>query len=103
MPEFFTKEQFAEHLNSKFRIPLQPSGAVELELMEVVGTLSTPRQEQFSLFFRGPADLYLPQMTYHMRHDAMGELDLFIVPIGRDPEGFRYEAVFNRPLDPQGA
>ena len=101
MPEFFTKEGFAEHLNTKFRIPLRPSGALELELTEVVSTLSTPRQEQFSLFFRGPADVYLPQMTYHTEHDALGELDLFIVPVGRQPDGFRYEAVFNRPLDPQ--
>ena len=101
MPEFFTKEGFAEHLNTKFRIPLQPSGAVELELLEVVSTLSTPRQEQFSIFFRGPGNIYLPQRTYRMEHDALGELDLFIVPVGRDPEGFRYEAVFNRPLEPQ--
>lgn len=102
MREFYTKEEFAEHLNTKFHIPLQPSGAVELELLEVVSTLSTPRQEQFSIFFRGPANIYLPQRIYHMQHDAMGELDLFIVPVGREPEGFRYEAVFNRPLDPQG-
>ncbi len=101
MPEFFTKESFAEHLKTKFRIPLQASGAVELELVEVVSTLSTPRQEQFSVYFRGPADIYLPQMTYHMEHDALGELDLFIVPVGRGPEGFQYEAVFNRPLEPQ--
>jgi hypothetical protein len=101
VPEFFTKEEFSEHLNTKFAIPLQPSGAVELELLEVVSTLSTPRQEQFSIFFRGPANIYLPQMTYRMKHDAMGELDLFIVPIGQQPDGFRYEAVFNRPLDPQ--
>ena len=101
MPEFFTKEGFAEHLNTKFRIPLRPSGAVELELVEVVSTLSTPRQEQFSIFFRGPADIYLPQMTYRMEHDALGQLDLFIVPVGRGPEGFQYEAVFNRSLEPQ--
>jgi len=101
VPEFYTKEGFAEHLNTRFTIPLQPSGVIELELLEVVSTLSTPRQEQFSLFFRGPADIYIPQMTYHMKHDAMGELDLFIVPVGRQPDGFRYEAVFNRALDPQ--
>ena len=103
MPEFYTKEGFAEHLNTKFRIPLQSSDEIELELIEVVSTLSTPRQEQFSLFFRGPVNIYLPQMTYHMRHEAMGELDLFIVPVGQQPDGFRYEAVFNRPLDPQDA
>ena len=101
MPELFTKEGFAEHLNTKFRVPLESSGAVELELVEVVSTLSTPRQEQFSVFFSGPADVYLPQMTYRMEHDALGQLDLFIVPVGRTPAGFKYEAVFNRPLEPQ--
>jgi len=25
----------------------------------------------------------------------MGEFDLFLVPIGEDDQGFRYEAVFN--------
>ena len=102
MPEFYTKEQFAEHLNTKFIIPLQPSGAVELELLEVVSTLSTPRQEQFSIYLRGPANIFLPQMTYAMRHEALGEIDLFIVPIGREQDGFRYEAVFNRSLEPEG-
>jgi hypothetical protein len=99
VPEHFTKEAFSEHLNTKFLISLEPAGAVELELIEVVSTLSTPRQEQFSVFFRGPLAIYLPQMTYHMQHEAMGELDLFIVPVGKGQDGFRYEAVFNRALE----
>ena len=99
MPEQFTKEAFSEHLNTKFSIPLQPAGAVELELIEVVSTLSTPRQEQFSVFFRGPGNILLPQMTYHMKHDAMGDIEIFIVPVGKAEDGFRYEAVFNRALE----
>jgi hypothetical protein len=99
VPEYFTKEAFSEHLNTKFRIPLNPSGAIELELIEVVSTISTPRQEQFSIFFRGPQNIYLPQMTYQMEHDQMGALAVFIVPVGRDADGFRYEAVFNRALE----
>jgi hypothetical protein len=90
---------FAEHLNTKFRIPLRPSGAVELELIEVLGTLSTPRQEQFSLFFRGPQNPFLPQSIYHMEHEKMEAIDIFIVPVGREPDGFRYEAVFNYVLE----
>jgi hypothetical protein len=96
VPEQFTKEAFSENLNTKFRIPLQPSGVVELELTEVVSTISTPRQEQFSILLRGPLNIYLPQMTYRMEHDRLGALDLFIVPVGKDEGGFRYEAVFNR-------
>lgn len=95
MSEIMTKEAFAENLNTKFRISLGPSKTAELELIEVLGTLATPRQEQFSIFFRGPLDYLLPQSIYHMEHDRMGELDLFIVPVGRQQDGFRYEAVFN--------
>jgi hypothetical protein len=78
--ENFTKEVFSEHLNTKFRIPLQSSNAAELELINVVGTFSSPRQEQFSVFFRGPLDYLLPQGTYQMEHEKMGALALFIVP-----------------------
>jgi hypothetical protein len=33
---------------------------------------------------------------YRMEHDVLGALDLFLVPIARDEDGFQYEAVFNR-------
>jgi hypothetical protein len=93
--ETLTKEAFAENLNTKFRIPRESSRAAELELIEVVEARSTPRQQQFSIFFRGPLEYLLQQGTYHMEHEKMGAIDLFIVPVSKEPEGFRYEAVFN--------
>jgi hypothetical protein len=51
-------------------------------------------RKQFSLVFRGPAAPVLPQGTYRLSHAELGELDLFLVPIGPDAEGMRYEAVF---------
>lgn len=95
MSEILTKEAFAENLNTKFGISLNNSQTAELELIEVLETMSTPRQEQFSIFFRGPLDYLLPQSTYHMAHEKMGEIDIFLVPVGREQDGFRYEAVFN--------
>ncbi|MDT4898416.1 MAG: hypothetical protein QOH25_3493 [Acidobacteriota bacterium] len=95
MSENLTKEAFSENLKTKFRIPLESSNAAELELIEVVGTSPSPGHEQFSLFFRGPLDYLLPQGTYQMEHEKMGALALFIVPVGREQDGFRYEAVFN--------
>lgn len=95
MSELLTKEAFAENLNTKFSIQLEDSKAAELELIEVVEASSTSRQRQFSVFFRGPLEYMLPQGTYHMEHEKMGALDLFIVPVGREQDGFRYEAVFN--------
>jgi len=47
----------------------------------------------FSLFFLAP--LLVPQQIYSVTHDAFPEpLDIFLVPIGQEPNGFAYEAVF---------
>jgi hypothetical protein len=93
--ETLTKEAFAENLNTKFKIPFESGQEAELELIEVVETMRTPRQQQFSVFFRGPLDYLLPQATYQMEHEKLGAMQIFIVPVGREQEGFRYEAVFN--------
>ena len=51
-------------------------------------------RRQFSLLFRGPVDPFLSQGTYRLDHAELGALDIFLVPIGPDAEGMRYEAVF---------
>ena len=98
MVENLHLSSFSEHLNTKFRIHPDESTVVETELIVAEDTGSTPRQERFSLIFRGPHQPFLPQQIYRMEHDKMGTLDLFLVPVGRDEDGFHYEAVFNRLL-----
>jgi hypothetical protein len=44
--------------------------------------------------FRGPGDVLLPQRIYRMEHEEIGVFDLFLVPIGPDEIGLRYEAIF---------
>lgn len=94
-----TEESFSPHVKTKFQLQLDETQHVELELAEVKSYKGEsgpqPEWEQFSVIFRGPADLYLPQHIYTLRHEGMGEVALFLVPIGRDEQGFRYEAVFN--------
>jgi hypothetical protein len=51
--------------------------------------------ERFSVQFRGPEKIFLPQDTYRITHEQMGDFDLFLVPVAREELGFRYEAVFN--------
>lgn len=53
------------------------------------------RAEPFSLLFRGPADAVAAQGTYAVAHARLGTLRIFLVPIGPDEQGMRYEAVFN--------
>jgi hypothetical protein len=52
-------------------------------------------QEQFSLMFQGPGEIFMPQGMYTLTHRTLGTFDLFLVPIGKDDNGFSYEAVFN--------
>lgn len=96
--ERIEKTAFAENLKTKFRASLGGPEGVELELTSIRDGVSTPRQEQFALIFRGPGDFYLPQQTYQMEHEQMGTFDLLLVPIAQDADGFTYEAVFNRLL-----
>ena len=87
---------FAESVNTKFRVQQESKDTVELDLVQVSVGIATPRNEQFALLFHGPQNPFLPQSIYHVEHDQLGELDIFLVPVGRDQNGFQYEAVFNR-------
>lgn len=58
------------------------------------GTEPAARRAPFSLVFRGPGDRVLPQRIYRLAHDELGEFEFFLVPIGPDREGMRYEAIF---------
>lgn len=67
----------------------------EVELIEISESAGgTASRAQFSLVFRGGPDLPLRQRIYRVEHDELGALDLFLVPIGPDGVGQRYEAVF---------
>jgi hypothetical protein len=94
-----TEKEFSKHVNTKFRVRLETSSEVDLELNEVTGYLSKDREqtgmERFSVYFKGPTEPYLPQQLYTLEHDQMGEFEIFLVPLSRDAQGFRYEAVFN--------
>jgi hypothetical protein len=66
-----------------------------LELIEVSEEQSTSQQTVFSVLFRGPADRFIPQRMLRLKHDRLGEMDILLVPVGQDKEGFQYQAVFN--------
>jgi len=67
-----------------------------LELVEFREGAPHPHYEQFSLFFRGPGDVLLPQRTYEFEHAKLGTFVLFLVPIKQDENGVYYEAAFSR-------
>ena len=95
MLEKLTKESFLPRLNQAFRLTsVEPP--LELRLLEVESRWGRgPAREAFSLIFLGPAEPLLPQRIYRLEHDELGALEIFLVPIGRDAAGTRYEAAFN--------
>jgi hypothetical protein len=92
--EILRKAAFTPCLNDNFLICLRETDQVELSLVEISDT-STERMESFSLIFRGPLEKPFAQGTYDAEHAGLGRFPLFLVPVARDADGMRYEAVFN--------
>jgi len=96
MFEKLSRSDFADQLNTEFSTVLYPDIRVTLELIEVGAQRPSPKLDNYSLLFRGPAEFCLLQSSYPIEHPVIGNLDLFIVPVNEKPDGFRYEAIINR-------
>jgi hypothetical protein len=55
----------------------------------------TQNRVPFSLLFLVDPDPGAPQQIFSMRHPDLGTFDLFLVPLGPDERGMRYEAVIS--------
>jgi hypothetical protein len=95
--QFLQIEHFGARANETF----------ELSLGEITQTLTLAEvrplapqnfagmvRQPFSLLFRSPSQIAVPQRLYRLNNAAMGALDVFLVPVGRDAAGVIYEAVF---------
>ena len=96
MEASLTHEEFTKHLNTKFQVQNEENIPVELELIEISEMKLYPKQEEFSLEFRSPLNMFLSQGVHNFSHDQMGQFELFIVPFKQDDHGFYYQAIFNR-------
>lgn len=93
----YSMERFEPLLGQGFEIG-DGTGTLPVTLVEVTnlreaqgaGRLS----RQFSLVWRGPTGARLPQKIYTVTHPQLGAMELFLVTIGSDDAGMRYEAVF---------
>jgi hypothetical protein len=88
---------FEEHMNTPFHIHFGGETPLEVVLYEVRQhePHGGPRQQPYSVYFRGPRQVVLPQAIYRVEHEKMRPMEIFLVPIGPDALGMRYEAVFN--------
>jgi hypothetical protein len=97
-----TLAAFERLLGKRVSASLVTGQRVEFELIEAQSLPAHARpdgqanpRESFSLVFRGPPGPALPQRLYALEEESLGKLEIFLVPIGPDASGQRYEAVFN--------
>lgn len=91
--DFQPREGSVFMLNEDDLPPLE----LKLETVEALNASGGPKgmRPPFSLMFRCPDQRVLPQRLYRLEHPAMGEIAIFMVPIGRDQSGVQYQALFN--------
>ena len=106
MLDKLTSADFMPALRQTFQLYVGPWGqphdpaaheaARSVELIEVASLVpGSSNARSFSIVFREAGPAYLPQRIYTIEHAALGRLDLFLVPIGPDAVGMRYQAIFN--------
>ena len=96
MLDTLTIESFEPHVGTSFWLQ-NNAQKIELRLTKAARVMESEaarlKRTAFSLFFLGP--VLLPQQIYRLTHDGFADpIDLFLVPVGKDPGGFNYEAVF---------
>ena len=95
MAELLTIDDFTPAVGESFAVVAQCADGLAIELLEARGMgKSFKDREAFSLLFRGPIDPMLPQATYRLANDRVGEVDIFLVPVAQTAGGTDYEAIF---------
>lgn len=94
-----TVDHLRPTVGTPYKLDLGEHGALDLTLLSAEGYGDPPapgdaQRQPFSLEFRGPLEPRLAQGTYGLVHRELGPLAAFLVPIARDPEGMRYQAIF---------
>jgi hypothetical protein len=96
MLEKLTIESFEPHVGTSFALHAG-TRTIELRLTRAAKVMESEAAQlsrtPFSLYFLAP--VLLPQRIYRLTHEGFAEpLDIFLVPIARDADGFTHEAVF---------
>jgi len=95
---FMSLDKFEKLKNKTFSIAFEQDKLTQCELIEVKDnnsqTVEKGQSTPFSLVFETKGDLVYDQNTYMVSAEGLAETAIFLVPIGSDDKGMRYEAVF---------
>jgi hypothetical protein len=92
-------EDFADKVGQIFTVTFDDAPCVAMALVaaEPLKAQQPPPagRPPFSLIFVADTAQMLPQRLYRVEQEALGQVTLFLVPVGKKPEGFEYQALFN--------
>lgn len=96
-----TRSVLAREVNTRFVVWRGAARPVALRLTGVgdpafSGVAARADEDCFSATFEGAAHAPLSQGTYRVTHDTLGELEFFLVPVGRPARTRTYELAVNR-------
>jgi hypothetical protein len=94
MSERYRREDLAEQLNTTFQIHFTPDMVMDAQLIDVSELQEMGSYESFTIAFLVAEDCPIQQQIYPIGHAEMGEMELFLVPSGKDERGATYVSVF---------
>jgi hypothetical protein len=93
-----TAQDFREYLGQVLQIHFTAGHAVPAKVTKVtdLDSYSPLERSAFSVVLQTEGDKnYRPQGVYRISHPVSDNLEVFLVPIGPDQNGMKYEAVFS--------
>jgi len=93
------RDDFLPHLHSQFRLHSHDIGESVCELVEIGPpqrlVAKTGEFTSFSMLFAAPAGFAADSVIYQVSHPALGEMEMFLSPVGHSKERVTLEAVFS--------
>ena len=91
-----TSADFLRYVSDDFVAVLNDGTQLPLKLSKVEVLSKSPQagmRDAFRLLFHGPLEPIAAQQVVTLQHSVIGELELFVVPIGQSDEFTSYECI----------
>jgi hypothetical protein len=94
---FPTLHEFLPHVGETFRAIVDEEWEIHMRLSEAAPwrgfAVTAGARVPYTLLFHAPAEANVGQRIVRLEHETLAPVNLFLVPLGADSGGMRYEAV----------
>ncbi|WP_417788595.1 DUF6916 family protein [Terasakiella pusilla] len=92
-------EDFQDKVQHPFVLELDEETQITFTLTDCISTtvqeFPDRKRDPFHLIFTAPKTLRIPQGTYPLTHDTLGQNLLFLVPVGEKDDTIIYQVIFS--------